>query len=85
MSLRKRLTEAGEKYPDVDVFIRRGILYIDGIPENEFIEKSLSSGYFLPKDEFSTTYELEEPPELIRKKGMAEMEATVGKKKRERQ
>lgn len=85
MSLKNRLREAEEKYPDVDISIRRGILYIDGIPENEFIEKSLSSAYFLPRDEFSTAYELEEPPELIRKKGMAEVEATVGKKKRESQ
>ncbi len=84
MSLRKRLTEAGEKYPDVDVFIRRGILYVDGIPENEFIEQSLSSDYFLPRNEFSMAYELEEPSELVRKKGMADVEATVGKKKRKR-
>jgi hypothetical protein len=69
MSLRKRLMEAAEKYPDVDVFVRQGILYIAGIPEDEFMEKSLSPSYFLPKAEFSTTYELGEPPELIRKKG----------------
>jgi hypothetical protein len=85
MTFKKRLREAEEKYPDVDVSIRRGTLYIDGIPENEFIEKSLSATYFLPRDEFSTAYELEEPAETIRKKGMVEVETTAGKKKRESQ
>jgi hypothetical protein len=84
MSLRKRLREAEDKYPDVDVFIRGGVLYIDGIPEAEFTEKTLSSGYFLPRDEFSMAYELEEPPEWIQKKGMADAEVAVGKRKRER-
>ena len=84
MSLRKRLKETGEKYPGVDVFIRQGILYIAGIPEEEFTEKSLSSSYFLPRDEFSITYELGEPPELIRKKGMAKVEVMVEEKKRKR-
>lgn len=84
MSLRKRLKEAGEKYPDVDVFIRRGVLYIEGIPEGEFTEKTLSSGYFLPRDEFPMGYELEEPPALIQKKGMTDAEVAVGKRKRER-
>jgi hypothetical protein len=58
MSLKKALREAGGKYPEVDVFMHRGILYIGGVPEEEFIEESLSSSYFLPKAEFSTTYEL---------------------------
>lgn len=84
MNLRKRLREAEEKYPGVDVFIRRGILYIAGIPEDEFTEVSLSSSYFLPRDEFSITYELGDPPELIRKKGMVSVEAVVEEKKRER-
>ncbi|UCD72087.1 MAG: hypothetical protein JSW70_03575 [Syntrophobacterales bacterium] len=84
MSLRKRLREAEEKYPGVDVFIRRGVLYIDGIPEGEFTEKTLSSRYFLPKDEFSMAYELEEPPELIQKKGMADVEVMVKGKRRKR-
>jgi len=86
MSLRKKLRQAREKYPGVDVFIHRGILYIAGIPEEEFIEKSLSSSYFLPRDEFVITYELGEPPELIRKKGMAEVEVevVVEEKKRKR-
>ena len=84
MSLRKRLREAREKYPGVDTFIRRGMLYIAGIPEQEFIQKSLSSTYFLPRDEFLITYELGEPPELILKKGMARVEAMVEEKKRER-
>ena len=82
MSLRKRLMEAAEKYPQVDVFIRRGILYIGGVPEEEFIEKSLSSSYYLPRAEFSTTYELGEPAELIRKKGMAKVEAMADEKMR---
>ena len=73
MSLR-RLKETREKYPDVDVFIRRNILYIDGIPEEEFVERSLSSLYFLPRDDFVITYALGEPPELIRKKGMADVD-----------
>ena len=84
MSLRKRLREAEEKYAGVDVFIRRGVLYIDGIPEDEFTEKTLSSRYFLPKDEFFMSYELEEPPELIRKKAMADVEVALGKRKRKR-
>lgn len=84
MSLRKKLRQAIEKYPGVDVFIHRGILYIAGIPEEEFIEKSLSSSYFLPRDEFVITYELGEPPELIRKKGMAGVEVVVEEKKRKR-
>jgi hypothetical protein len=84
MSLRKRLREAREKHPGVDTFIRRGMLYIAGIPEQEFIQKSLSSAYFLPRDEFLITYELGEPPELIRKKGMARVEAMAEEKKRER-
>ena len=84
MSLMKRLRETREKYPGVDIFIRRGILYIAGIPEEEFTEESLSSSYFLPRDEFSITYELGEPPELIQKKGMATVEAMVKEKKQER-
>jgi hypothetical protein len=84
MSLRKILREAEEKYPGVDVFICRGILYIAGIPKDEFTQESLSSSYFLPRDEFSITYELGEPPELIRKKGMVSAEALVEEKKRER-
>ena len=84
MSLRKRLGEAEEKYPDVDIFVRQGALYIDGIPEDEFIKKSLSSGYFLPRDEFAMAYELEEPPPIIQKKGMADVEIIVKEKKQER-
>ena len=84
MRLKKALREAEVKYPDVDVFIRRGILYIGGVPEEEFIEKSLSSSYFLPRDDFSITYELEEPPELTRKKGMAKVGAMTDEKMRER-
>ena len=86
MSLRKRLMKATEKYPDVDVFIRRGTLYIDGISEEEFTEKSLSSSHFLPREEFVITYTLGlgEPPELIHKKGMAEVEVMAEEKKRER-
>ena len=76
--------EAAEKYPDMDVFVRQGILYIAGIPEEEFKEKSFSSSYYLPRVEFSITYELGEPPELIRKKGMATLEAIVEEKKRKR-
>ena len=84
MDLKKKLMEAAEKYPDVDVFARQGILYIAGIPEDEFMEKSLSPSYFLPRSEFSTRYELGEPLELIRKKGMAKAEAMAGKKKRKK-
>lgn len=84
MSLRKKLREVMEKYPGVDVFTRQGILHIAGIPEKEFIEKSLSSSYFLPTDEFIITYELGEPPELIRKKGMADVKVIAEEKKRER-
>ena len=84
MSLRKRLMEAAEKHPDMDIFVRRGMLYIAGIPDEEFREMSLSSSYFLPRAEFSTTYELGEPPELIRKKGMTAVEAMVEGKKRKR-
>jgi len=83
MSLRKRLMEAREKHPDVDIFIRRNTIYIDGIPEEEFTEKSLSSSHFLPSDEFVITYALGEPPELVRKKGMAEVEVIVEDNKRE--
>jgi len=82
MSLKKRLREAREKYPDVDVFVRRGMLYIAGIPDEEFREMSLSSSYYLPRAEFSTTYELGEPAELIRKKGMVKVEATADEKMR---
>ena len=84
MSLRKRLREAEEKYPDVDIFIRQGVLYIDGIPEDEFIEKSLSSRYFLPRDDFAMAYELQELPPLIQKKGMADVEVMVREKRQER-
>ena len=84
MSLRKRLRDAEEKYPDVDIFISQGVLYIDGIPEDEFIKESLSSRYFLPRDEFPMAYELEEPPPIIQKKEMADVEVMVKEKKRER-
>jgi len=84
MSLRKKLREAMEKYPDVDVFIRQGIVHIAGIPEEEFIEESLSSSYFLPRDDFVITYQLDEAPELIRKKGMADVKVTAEEKKREK-
>lgn len=84
MSLRKRLMEATEKYPDVDIFIRRNTIYIDGISEEEFTEKSLSSSHYLPRDEFVITYALGEPPELIQKKGMAKLEVMAEEKKRER-
>ncbi len=82
--MKKRLREAEEKYPYVDVFIRRGVLYIDGIPEDEFIEKSLSSSYFLPRDDFTMAYELQELPPLIQKKGMADVEVMVREKRQER-
>jgi hypothetical protein len=84
MSLRKRLKETRENYPDVDVFIRRNTLYIDGIPEEEFAEESLSSLYFLPRDVFVITYALGDPPELIRKKGMADVVIPVEEERRER-
>jgi hypothetical protein len=84
MSLRKRCKEAREKYPDADVFIRRNTLYIGGIPEEEFAEQSLSSLYFLPRDEFIITCALGEPPELIRKKGMADVDILVDEERRER-
>ena len=48
---------------DVDVFIRRDILYIDGISEEECTEKSLSSIRFFARDQFVITYALGEPPE----------------------
>jgi hypothetical protein len=83
MCLRKRLQEAKEKYPDVDVFIRLNTLYIDGIPEEEFAGQSLSSLYFLPRDEFFITYSLGEPPELIRKKGMVDVDIPVDEEKQE--
>jgi hypothetical protein len=63
MSLIKRLREARGKYPDVDVFICRDILYIDGISEEECTKKSISSSHFLPRDQFVITYALGEPPE----------------------
>ena len=45
-----------EKYPDVDIFIRRDVLSMDGIPEEEFIRRSLSSYYFLPVEDFTIPY-----------------------------
>jgi hypothetical protein len=84
MSLNKRLRQAWEKYPGADGFIRRNILYIDGVPEEEFTEKSLSSTYFLPGGEFVITYALGEPPELIQKKGMTDVTVPVEGKRRER-
>lgn len=83
MSLR-RLKETRERYPDADIFIRRNTLYIDGIPEEEFVVRSLSSLYFLPRDEFVITYALGEPPELIRKKGMADVDILGEGERRER-
>lgn len=84
MSLGKKLREATQKYPGVDVFIRQGILHIAGITEEEFIEKSLSSSYFLPRDGFAITYQLGDPPELIRKKGMADVAVIDEERKWER-
>ena len=63
MSLIKKLREAREKYPDVDVCIRRDSLYIDRISEEEFTEKSLGSSHFLPRDQFVISDTLGEPPE----------------------
>jgi hypothetical protein len=57
-------TEASQReIPDVDVFIRRDIHYINGISEEECTEQSLNSSRFFPRDQFVITYALGEPPE----------------------
>jgi len=84
MSLRKKLMDAKEKYPDVDVFVRGDVLFIDGIPEEECTRRSFSSCYFLPRDDFTITYALGEPLESIPKKGMADVECWVEEERRNR-
>ena len=84
MNLRKKHTDAKEKYPDVDIFIRGDVLFIDGIPEEECTRRSLSLRYFLPRDDFTITYALGDPFESIPKKGMADVEFSVEEDRRNR-